>query len=349
MAEAWGINEAAGAPAYAAQELRRIAAMYLCPGVTHRFGARQGVRPHSTPVVTVAGTTWIQHDLSAVVYPGLTSISGPYVVEKIQESDSLNPADGTNDRIDGLDLRIRDDDEDGLTLRDVTVVYVPGTPAGSPVAPAVTANSLRLATILVPSGGSPSPTVQTLAPFTVALGGILPVGTAGDLPAAGRYEGMYADQADDDALYRWNGSAWVPVASASSFNSYRRVATTIRTTNTATFTAETVINTVAASLVTGRRYRIRWLPDVTTNATGTIVRFRLREDSIAGTVLQLVNEEPPTTNRDYPTVLEAEFTAVSTASKTFAATAAREVGAGVLTCAANANEPQYLYVDQIGT
>ncbi|MGH9252556.1 MAG: hypothetical protein ACRD0W_24015, partial [Acidimicrobiales bacterium] len=193
-----------GGPAYNAAELRRAQAMLLLPGVTDRFGARAGVRPHSTEPVTLAGTTWTVENLNAVVYPGLTGSSGPYVVQHPEESGSTTPADGTNDRIDALDLQIQDDDEDASGLRRARVVYVTGTPAGSPVPPALTANSLRLATILVGSGGTPAPALTVVTPYTVALGGVLPVRTSAELPSAGRYEGMAAFVQDTNALVVWD-------------------------------------------------------------------------------------------------------------------------------------------------
>lgn len=217
MGTAWAINEDGGSPEYAAQQLRRLSAAGLYPGVSDRFGARQGVRPHSDAVLTVSGATWTVHDLTAVVYPGLTSASGPYTVEQSQQSGSLNPADGSNPRIDAIDLQVRDDDEDTSGERDVRIVYVPGAPAGSPSPPAQTPTSLRLGTILVPAGGSPSPTVETLAPYTVSSGGILPVRDSGEMPTAGRYEGMYVDRGDEDELRRWSGSQWEAIASPQTF------------------------------------------------------------------------------------------------------------------------------------
>lgn len=260
MAKAWAINEDTGAPEYAANELRRIAAVHLHPGTTDRFGARQGVRPHSTDVVTVSGTTWTQHDLTAVVYPGLTSASGPYVVEKAAESAGLNPADGSNPRLDGLDLQVLDDDEDLSGDRDVRVVYVPGTPAGTPVAEPVTDNAIRLATILVPAGGSPTPSVATLAVYTVAAGGILPARTTAELPTDGRYEGMYADQADEDALLRWSGTAWDTLAGGHLPRGI--MATPVGTASNGTATSGTtetrdsVLGNYVFTALPNRRYRV---------------------------------------------------------------------------------------------
>jgi hypothetical protein len=209
------------APQYHAAELRRGDALLLYPGVADPFGARQGVRPHSQVPVSVSGTTWTVHDLTAVVYPGVTDQSGPYRVQHPEETGSLDPADGSNPRVDGLDLQIQDDDEDGSGLRRTRVVYTAGTPAGSPSAPTVAANSLRLATISVPAGGSPVPSVATLAVFTVAAGGILPVRDSTERPSAGLYDGLPLWRQDhkrievrDTGAGSWRGihpGGWVPI------------------------------------------------------------------------------------------------------------------------------------------
>jgi hypothetical protein len=179
------------------------------------------VRPHSAAVVTVAGTTWTVNGHAGVVYPGLTSISGPYRYAQVSESDSLDPADGSNPRVDALDLQIQDDDEDASGFRRSRVVYATGTPASSPSAPTLTANALRLATILVPAGGSPSPSVQTLAPFTVATGGLLPVRDSSERPSSGLYDGLVVWRQDhkrleirDTTAGAWqqlNPSGWVSI------------------------------------------------------------------------------------------------------------------------------------------
>lgn len=203
------------APEYNARELRRLDATLMLPGVTDRFGARSGVRPGGLDAVTLAGNTVTVRDLCAVVYTAAGgSQTGPYRVALQEETHELDPADGSNDRIDAIDLQVQDDDEDASGQRRAHSVYVPGQPASSPEPPALTENSVRLATVLVPAGGTPSPTLDFVAPYIASLGGILPVRDASELPTIGRYPGMAAYRQDADAVVVWDGSAWPIVASS---------------------------------------------------------------------------------------------------------------------------------------
>lgn len=197
-------------PAYHSQALRLNDTVNLFHGGGDGLGAREGVRPGSGPVISVSGTTWMVHDHSGVVYPGITSISGPYRYHQIEESDSLDPADGSNDRIDALDLVIEDDDEDAGGFRRSRVLYVTSVPGtGEPI---VTPNALRLGTILVPSGGSPSPSVQSQAPYTVSSGGVLPDRDGSDI-GSGPYHGAVRYRQDTDTLEVWDGSQWAGLSS----------------------------------------------------------------------------------------------------------------------------------------
>lgn len=196
-------------PEYNARELRRLDATLMVPA-GDRFGARSGVRPNGQAPVSLASGTITVHDLNAVVYTAAGGTqTGPYRVALQEETHSLDPPDGSNDRIDAVDLVIEDDDEDEGGERRAISVYVTGDPAAAPEPPALTDNSLRLATIDVPSSGGATLTV--VAPWTVALGGVLPVLGGASFPSGGAYEGMYADR--DGALYRRTGTEWMAVAS----------------------------------------------------------------------------------------------------------------------------------------
>jgi hypothetical protein len=227
-----GAADAYGAePAYSAQELRRVGAVMLHPGVADRTGAREGVRPHSSAPVTVAGTTYTVAEGVAVVYPRETSTSGAYVVEYDAVSSALNPADGSNPRLDGVDLQVQDDDEDGDGQRRARIVYVPGTPASDPTAPAVTSGALRLATIRVYAGGTPGPEVEDEAQF--ALGpGVLPVRTTSERPTAGLFDGVTLFRQDTGVLEARYSGAWATLAATNGY----QYSQTVRFTASGTFT-----------------------------------------------------------------------------------------------------------------
>lgn len=127
------------------------------------------------------------------------------------------------------------------------------------------------------------------------------------------------------------------------------VTITTRTTSSGTFTAETVADSVTASLVTGYLYRVRWVGQISSSVADGYSRMRIREDSISGTELQ--TRQMPTTiaaSQSITAIMEAFYTAVANGSKTFVATCARQAGTGNLTAAASATAPVYLYVEFMG-
>lgn len=127
-----------------------------------------------------------------------------------------------------------------------------------------------------------------------------------------------------------------------------RIATTVRTVNVGTFTAETSIDTVTAALVTGRIYVIRWAGALFSSVADGSARGRIREDSLVGTQLQLRQIVTNTiASQAFPLAMEVEFTAVSTGNKTFAATCQRQTGTGNITCTAASDTPTYFYVDYV--
>lgn len=209
------VNADAGTPAYAADELRRGQAMFLTQAVSDRFGARSGVHPAGADAVTLSGTTVTVQHLKAVVYPGVTTTSGPYVVQQVQTVMSLAAADGANPRKDIVVLRIYDDGEDASGRRESATELITGSPAASPAEPAVPAGAVRLATITVPQSGGGGATLTYNAPYTVAAGGVIPVRNDAELPATsgGIYDGMVRwNQATNELQVHNGASAWETVA-----------------------------------------------------------------------------------------------------------------------------------------
>lgn len=202
-------------PSYSAEELRQIGSHDLFHGAADRLGARQGVRPGGGDPVSVAGTTWTVHDHTGVVDQSVTSTQGPYKYVQLAQAGSLEPADGSNDRYDGLDLLVEDDDVSPSGHRRSRIVYVPGTPGGGE--PAVTSGANRLAVILVHAGGTPGPEVDSLSEWAVSSGGVLPVRDDTERPTTGRYVGMCIWRQDLNRMEAWDGSAWQVVGVAGGY------------------------------------------------------------------------------------------------------------------------------------
>lgn len=219
------INASAGSPQYHAAELRRNEAVLLSgAGEADRLGAREGVRPGAA-AVSLAGTTVTVHDVPVVIYPGLTSVAGPYRAALLATSFTLNAADAINPRKDIIVAQVQDHDEDSSTFRRARPVYVAGTPAATPAEPALPAGSFRLATVDVPAGVG-TPTLTYNAPWVVASGGVLPVRNDAALPgtAAGLYDGATRWNIAENRLEVHDGvNAWEPVASAKGFQLWQVV------------------------------------------------------------------------------------------------------------------------------
>ncbi|MDT0477406.1 hypothetical protein RM863_35320 [Streptomyces sp. DSM 41014] len=168
------------------------------------LGARSGVVPGSGGLtVSLSGTTIsVSSGIALVYFAGEGTFRAP--MTSISTA-TLQAAHATLPRIDLVYLRVWCNSVDGSGLNQADVVYLPGTPASTPVAPtpAGTQIYMPLATISVPASGGGAASVSTaVRPFTVAPGGILPSTTAPPSP----YVGQVYDNGTD--LLRYNGSGW---------------------------------------------------------------------------------------------------------------------------------------------
>lgn len=125
-----------------------------------------------------------------------------------------------------------------------------------------------------------------------------------------------------------------------------RIGRALEDTDSASFTAETAIATLTVPLVSGRLYWIRLVTRLGTDVTGTTATVRVREDSVAGN--ELIGDIMPwgmsSSNAGNLWIVEGEYTAAATGTKTFVATAARAAGTGVVRREAGANHPTILTV-----
>jgi len=129
-----------------------------------------------------------------------------------------------------------------------------------------------------------------------------------------------------------------------------RVNSTPIVADSATWNAtEASITTVAATLVSGQKYKIWFSGRISTDVAADAANLRIREDNLTGTQLQLHQVYlPTTTGNGWGTYFYAEYTAVASASKTFALTAQRSIGTGTAhRIRAAATAPGYFVVDKI--
>jgi hypothetical protein len=186
---------------------------------------RSGILPGSYDGQYRASGFWMEGGagaMSVTVHEGRAIIQadsnqGAYPVT-LAEPLALTFADGdaSNSRIDLVVLRIYDDlyDDSGFTKAAVEIIK--GTPAATPVDPALPDIALPIYRVTVRAGTSAgtggvnwNDDVDDLRTTTVAIGGILPAyGDTGN----GAYPGQYRDSGG--TLQRWDGSAWVSYPSA---------------------------------------------------------------------------------------------------------------------------------------
>ena len=128
---------------------------------------------------------------------------------------TFGAGNGTNPRIDLIVLRVRDNPYDASGAQTGTVEIVAGTPAASPVVPAVPASSLALWEVLVPanaSGGNPivfaSARTDRRA-YTGARGEPIQVASITERSAIGSpYAGMAVYRNDVKWVERYDGTIW---------------------------------------------------------------------------------------------------------------------------------------------
>jgi hypothetical protein len=171
------------------------------------IASAQGVRPgQGSPLLSTwtsgmsftlnAGTCWVQGTASGT--------AGTYTATLDTTTTLVVPnGDPTNPRIDSVIAVISDV---GTSSSTTIFKILPGTPAGSPAAPTLPANAVRLANIAVAANASvlSAPNFTDLRPYVVAVGGILPVASS-----AGTWNGPAGSYLDDLAtgrLKRLDGS-----------------------------------------------------------------------------------------------------------------------------------------------
>lgn len=129
-----------------------------------------------------------------------------------------------------------------------------------------------------------------------------------------------------------------------------RVNTNKITSDSTTWGAtETVAASITISAIAGATYKIIFEGKVSSDVSADADNMRIREDTLAGSQLQLQQVNLPSTSTNgWQAHIYTEWTASSTASKTFVLTGQRSAGTGTAhRIRASASAPGFLYVDRI--
>lgn len=206
----------------AAQDIRLVDISALLSGAggssTNQLAVASGVRPGANGPLKVAAAT----GLSVTVNPGFALVQGSAAANQGTYATCLDAsatltcqtADSVNDRIDSVCVTVTDN---GNATSNAVVQIVTGTPAGSPSAPALPANSVRLGDVRVPANATSlsAGNVADKRTYAAAAGGIKLVQSSTFYPTAG--QGVPGDFYFDMALGRllvFNGTTLVAPSTA---------------------------------------------------------------------------------------------------------------------------------------
>lgn len=199
-------------PEYNGRALRAALRGLLYGGEQSTMDARSGLFPVSrTDHVGMSSGRVYVPPMCGVVGPG-NPTTKPYIVFADEHYFDPPPADALP-RIDSVIMRVLDvsEDDNPEDAARFETAYLTGIAGSTPTPPETPVGAHQLATVSVPPSGSPTVTNTHL--WTVAMGAILPVRNATELPANRLIEGMYVDRWDTNTLDRYNGSSWDTIAS----------------------------------------------------------------------------------------------------------------------------------------
>lgn len=201
------------------------------PGVRPGLGSPLLVQASSGMNITVnAGVAWVQGSASANAGMYAACLDAAATI-------TVATSDPTNPRIDNVIVQVTDL---GSSSSTTVITLQTGTPAPSPVAPALPANALLLATIAVAANASTivAGNITDARVYTVGAGGIVPMDTSGGLTGQA---GLYAHDTVTGRLKVANGSG---NARQPKVGAFAAVSNTVAsaTANTSSFTNAVTLN-----------------------------------------------------------------------------------------------------------
>lgn len=208
---------------FSAKELRQllVSAEMALTGGAGPIVVRSGVRPGAgTPLKVTAGG-----GMNLSVAAGFATVQGTAAADQgaytlglaTSQTVTVTTANATNPR---WDLVVAYVSDVGTSSSFGRVEIIAGTPAGSPADPAVPANALRLARVVVGAGvGSISAgNITDLRVFTTAAGGVLPA-LSTETPV-GPFAGLVRYDTDTKSLRVYDGAAYEAMARRPTVTNY---------------------------------------------------------------------------------------------------------------------------------
>lgn len=277
-----------GSTSFNAQELRRADSAGF-GGDGSAFGVRGGIVRHgdTSLAVTVNASDVVTVQPGAVVIPGNSGVGNGCYRSALgaAETGNLAARNATNPRIDLVVFRAYDDDV--VTTHNLytgRIEIIAGTPAASPVAPALPSLAVELARITVPASGGGAATVDSSQrQYASAVGATLTVASFARLPAtAAKWQRAIA--LDTGLEYHWTGSAWDLVATVPLLRSGTQTVN-VGADRRATITFATPFPNTCTSVVVNQRGT--W--DVPYGGVPTMIESVTRFGCVIMTVASLTN------------------------------------------------------------
>lgn len=164
-------------------------------GTTDNLASRGGVVDSAASALAVTPSSGMVLAVTKgeVVVPSSTALDGAYIgYVPSGATFTLTAANPSLPRYDRVVVTVTDLGTSGSTM---LVTVVDGTPASSPVIPAEPTNSTTLAVVYVGAGVTSisAGNITDYRKYTCAAGGILPVASSTDFPAAGSNYGYFHD------------------------------------------------------------------------------------------------------------------------------------------------------------
>lgn len=218
-ADPWFVNQL-----ITPNEARYALAALLARSPTDPLASEAGVLPGGSGDPFTATSTGTAGAPKATVSPGFAVVAaagGAYICTWPASVQVPLTAPSGSPRIDTLCAVVQDTDVDGSGQRRFVLQTVDGTPAASPVAPALPAGFLPLRDILVATSGAL--TISDRRTFTRGSGGIRVVSAAAaDLARPGSYIGDLRVRSTTPIgqIDVWLGSAWQTLASPAAWQQF---------------------------------------------------------------------------------------------------------------------------------